>query len=273
MLKIDCEKTSQEIVRFIKSYINQAGFKKLIISLSGGLDSSTVTYLAVRALGKNNVLIVLLPHGDLHPESLDDAQLVIHKSRIPANNIIKIDIKKTVDQIASIDKNMDKIRKGNIMARVRMVYLFDSAKKYKALVCGAENKSEYLLGYFTRFGDQASDIDPIRHLYKTQVCQLAKYLRVPQKIINKKPTAGLWPNQTDEDELGFSYEEADKVLYLYFDKKLSEKEIVKYGIKVKTVEKVSSWVKKNEFKHNVPIALNNVRKSLPPSKKDLARNI
>jgi len=255
MLSINYQKTTKEIIKFIKASVAKTGLKKLIIGLSGGVDSSTITYLATNALGKNNILMALLPYGNLNTESVSDAQLVIDRLSIPAKNIFKIDIKKTVDQIASFENKMDKIRKGNIIARVRMIYLFDLAKKHRALVCGTENRTEYLLGYYTRFGDEASDIEPIKHLYKTQVWQLAKYLGIPEKIINKKPTAGLWSGQTDEDELGFSYKEADKVLHLYFDKKLSRKEIINRGIEVKTVKKVLSWLKKNKFKHSVPYSL------------------
>ncbi|MBI2190192.1 MAG: NAD(+) synthase, partial [Candidatus Levybacteria bacterium] len=133
-----------------------------------------------------------------------------------------LSIKSIVDKLAKtlgVQPLKDSIRLGNIMARVRMILLYDLAKKHQALVCGTENRSEYHLGYFTRFGDEASDFEPIRHLYKTQVYQLASYLGVPKTVIDKKPTAGLWAEQTDEGEFGFSYKEADPVLYLYFDKK------------------------------------------------------
>jgi len=132
---------------------------------------------------------------------------------------------------------------------MRMILLFDLAKKYKALVLGTENKTEHLLGYFTRFGDSASDIEPIRHLYKTQVRKLAKYLKIPEKIIKKTPTAGLWQGQTDEREFGFSYGEADQILLLYLDQKKNVEEIVNKGIKLEQVEKVVKRLKANEFKH------------------------
>ena len=142
---------------------------------------------------------------------------------------------------------------GNIMARARMIVLFDIAKKHNALVCGTENKSEHLLGYYTRFGDEASDIEPIRHLYKTQIYKLAKYLNVPQEIIEAQPSAGLWKRQTDEGQFGFSYEEGDQVLHLYYDKNLSLKELKKYGFK--NTEKIISFSKMNEYKHKVPYSI------------------
>ena len=147
----------------------------------------------------------------------------------------------------------DSIRKGNIMARARMIALFDFAKKLDALVCGTENKSEYHLGYFTRFGDEASDIEPLRNLYKTQVYELAKYLKIPQPVIEKEPSANLWENQTDESELGFSYKEADTVLYLYFDKKMKAEEIKKLGFV--NVEKIIEFANKNAYKHHVPYSI------------------
>lgn len=170
--------------------------------------------------------------------------------------------------------NLNKIRLGNIIARVRMIILFDLAKKHSALVCGTENKSERLLGYFTRFGDAASDIEPIAHLYKTQVYQLAEYLKLPQKIIDVKPTAGLWKNQTDEGEFGFTYEEADQVLHLYFNKKISSspvilsderseeskdliKRIKKHGFK--NVEKIIKRFLENKFKQEVPYSVFTLR--------------
>jgi NAD+ synthase len=139
------------------------------------------------------------------------------------------------------------------MARVRMILLYDLAKKHNALVCGTENKSEYLLGYFTRFGDAASDFEPIQHLYKTQVYQLASSLGVPKNIIKKTPTAGLWHGQTDEGEFGFSYKEADEVLFYYYDKKLKLEEIKNKGFK--NAEKIIKFSLKNSYKHHAPYTL------------------
>lgn len=255
MLEIDCQKTSRRIIDFIKKTVQEAGFEKVIVALSGGVDSSTTTTLAVRALGENNVLVALLPYGDLNREGTKDVKLVLKKLKISAKNIFQIDIKKAVDQIISVDKKMGKIRRGNIMARVRMIYLYDLAKKHRSLVCGTENKTEHLLGYFTRFGDEASDLEPIKGLYKTQLVKLAKYLNLPERIINKKPSAGLWGGQTDEGEFGFSYQQADQILHLHTDKKLKKEEIIKQGFDRETVEKVLNWAKKNQFKHKTPKVL------------------
>ncbi len=131
-----------------------------------------------------------------------------------------------------------------------MMILFDEAKKNHALVCGTENKTENMLGYFTRFGDAASDIEPISHLYKTHVRELSKFLNIPREIINKEPSAGLWMGQTDENEFGFSYEEADQVLYLYFEKKYSFNKIK--SLRFFNCEKIISLAEKNSFKHKTP---------------------
>lgn len=258
------QKISQGIIKFLQKKVKAAGFKKVIVPLSGGLDSSTVVFLAVRALGPENVFIAKFPYRGL--EQNQDADLVLSQLKIPkpptGGNVFEIEISEIVEEFLSKipgikrlkfrESSLEKIRLGNLMARIRMILLFDLAKKEKALVCGTENKSEYLLGYFTRFGDSASDLEPIRYLYKTQVVRLAHYLGVPEKIIKKPPTAGLWQGQTDEKELGFSYQEADPILYYYADKNYTWEQIVEMGYKKKLVEKVKNQVEKNQFKHEIP---------------------
>lgn len=251
-LSINSSATVKDLNRFIKNSVHKAGFSKVIVGLSGGIDSSVVCLLAVQSVGVENVIAAIFPCGDLDQEGESHAQLLIERLKIPAQNIIKIDIKPIADSIYDVDQNMDRLRRGNIIARVRMLLLFDQARKYKALVMGTENKTEYLLGYFTRFGDEASDIEPIRRLYKTQVRFLAKHIGVPEQIIQKPPAAGLWENQTDEGEFGFSYKDADNILHLYVDFRKKQEEIEKMGFKKETVEKVISRLEANEFKHKLP---------------------
>lgn len=249
LLYINPEKETKKIVDFLKNTFKGQKIQNAVIGISGGIDSMVSYYVLKKALPAKHIFPIHLPYED-------------HSSLI-TKDIPYISIKKSVDEIRkTLQKSEDtsrlggtvssliKIRLGNIMARVRMIILFDLAKKHKALVCGTENKSEHLLGYFTRFGDAASDIEPISHLYKTQVIQLAKYLDVPQKIINQKPTAGLWQGQTDEKEFGFTYEEADIVLSLYFDQKISIDKIVKMGYP--NSKKVIDLAKKNSFKLQTP---------------------
>lgn len=253
MPPFDPIKRKDELVGFIKTSFANAGFSKGVIALSGGVDSATSCALAVHALGAANVFPLLLPHGNLNPQGVVDAQEVIRTFNIPKDNAITVDIQPLVDPVLQLDPQMDNIRKGNIMARMRMIVLFDQAKKQNALVVGTENKSEHLLGYFTRFGDEASDIEPLRNLYKTQVLELAKHLRVPEQILVKPPTAGLWEGQTDEGELGFSYKDADEILYQLYDLKKTTEEIAISGLDKAVIEKVQSRALQNIFKHHLPI--------------------
>lgn len=238
------------LVQFLKRSFAAAGFERAVIAMSGGVDSSTSASLAVRALGTNNVYPLLLPYGNLTP--VDDAEEVVTTLGIPPSNVSHIDIQPVVDAIVSLDPTMDSIRRGNVMARVRMIIIFDTAKKRRALVVGTENKTEHLLGYFTRFGDEASDIEPLRGLYKTQVYALARSVGIPEKILTKAPSAGLWQGQTDEGEFGFTYKEADEILALVVDHRASIDAVVAKGYDRATVENVVGRMKQNEYKHQIP---------------------
>lgn len=192
-------------INFIRKIFRREKVKQAVIAVSGGIDSSLALVLTVKALEAKNVFSLQLPYGEQSTESSD---LILDFVKLPKVNRQKINIQPAVDAF----KIHDKIRLGNVMARVRMIYAYDLAKQLNALVVGTENKSEKLLGYYTRFGDEASDIEPIVHLYKTVVFKLARDLSLPEAIINQLPTAGLWPGQTDEQELGFSYTLADEAL-------------------------------------------------------------
>lgn len=201
-------KEADKIIKFIKEVFKQQGFGKAIVAVSGGVDSATSLMLAVKALGAANVYTIQLPYKK--HQSLELSNLVIETAKIPQNQRIIISIGRAVDKLAvKLNAKKDKIRLGNIMVRARMICVFDQAKKLKALVVGTANKSEKILGYFTRFGDEASDLEPISHLYKTEVIVLAKQLGVPEAVTRAVPTAGLWSGQTDEAELGLTYTEID----------------------------------------------------------------
>lgn len=243
----------ETLVRFLKTSFARAGFEHAVVAMSGGVDSSVSAALVARALGAKNVYPLLLPYADI--SSTDDAKLVIAHVGIPKSNVIQINIAPFVDPMIALDPTMDRLRRGNIMARVRMILLYDYAKTRNALAVGTENKTEYLLGYFTRFGDEASDIEPLRNLYKTEVWELAGKLGLPDRIITKVPTAGLWEGQTDEGEFGFTYKEADAILGMIVDKKQSIDEVVLKGYDRATVEKVVKRMKENNFKHHLPIIL------------------
>lgn len=250
-MSFDLKKTSEALVSFLKTTFTKAEFSRGVIGLSGGVDSATSCALAVRAIGAENVYPVLLPHGGLSTQGVIDAMGVIEFLKIPLMHVVRVDIKPAVDAIVNKEP-VDDVRRGNVMARVRMIYLFDQAKKRGALVVGTENKSEHYLGYYTRFGDEASDIEPLRNLYKTQVYELARYLGVPEAVLVKPPTAGLWAGQTDEGELGFSYGAADKVLTGLIDEGKAEEELVNSGFDRNLVMAVVARVRKNEFKHELP---------------------
>lgn len=261
MDKLNIKNIAQEaksISQFIKKTISSRGFRKAIIATSGGIDSATSLFLTSRALGAENVYSLMLPYGNLHSHGVQDARLAVTAANIPSRNVETVDIQEMVDTFKKQlqlknGKTLDAIRIGNIMARCRMIILYDRAKKHTGLVVGTENKSEHYLSYFTRFGDEASDIEPIKHLYKTQVYQMAKYLNVPDSIVTKAPTAGLWPGQTDEGQFGFTYALADQILHGLYDKKYSVVQLTKQGFKKKDIEKIKTWVETNWFKHELPI--------------------
>ena len=253
MKPINPKETLNSLTVFIKKTCTDAGFSKVVIGLSGGVDSATSFLLAVRALGPTNIFPVLMPYGALSTQSTIDAMTLIEKSGVPIGNITRIDIKPASDALISAGGAVfENVRKGNIMARVRMTVLFDQAKRRQALVLGTENKSEHLLGYFTRFGDEASDIEPLFGLYKTQVYELAKELGLTDTILNKPPSAELWFDQTDERELGFTYKDADEILSLLYDENKTVDKVVAAGFDKILVEKVKNRVDQNAFKHKLP---------------------
>jgi len=242
MNMIDPKKTAARLIQCIKSACAREEYTDAAIGLSGGVDSATSCALTVKALGASHVYPILLPCGSLNDQSTRDARLVINWLKIPNDHVRVINIQPMVDvTVNSIDHRMDEGRRGNIMARMRMVVLYDIRKALPSLVVGTENKTEHVLGYYTEFGDEASDIEPLVSLYKTQVFELAKFLRVPKRILQTPPSAGLWKGQTDEREFGFSYQEADKVL------QTGGKE---YDPALLT--KIQWWIKKGAFKDRLP---------------------
>lgn len=239
------------LTEFIKIETERFGIKKCVIGLSGGIDSTVAAYLAVQALGKNNVKGLLLPYKSSSRESISDADVIARKLQIHTK---LINITDAVDSL--IDKNIDnidKVRKGNIIARMRMIALYDFSNEVGGLVIGTGNKTEILLGYSTLYGDSASAINPLGDLYKTQVWQLAKLLKAPQSIIKKKPSADLWIGQTDEKELGFSYAEVDRLLFYMVDCRYYDSELEQLGFKPEFIKRVRTIIRKNQFKRVPPI--------------------
>ncbi len=247
-----------KIVSFFNDVFVKNGKQQAVIAVSGGIDSSLALTFLAQSLPNKGVFPVFLPYGE---QDMKDAEEICTFNDIPKENLKKIDIKPMVDSIVKELKipESDKKRRGNVMARVRMIAVYDLAKSLDALVCGTENRTEKYLGYYTRFGDEASDIEPIQHLYKTQVRQLAQHFQLPSSIQTKVPTAGLWEGQTDEAEYGFTYEQADLVLEQYFDLHKRESEMDIPGVDKATIDKVIDYVEKNWFKHLVPYKLDDSR--------------
>ena len=236
-----------EIFNFLKTTFSKAAVKKVVLAVSGGIDSAVSLTLATRSLGAENIFPILLPYD---AQTTKDSQLICEFNHIPKPNLIVIDISKMVDLICSQLHIKDRLRRGNIMARVRMITIYDFAKQKNALVVGTENKSEKYLGYYTRFGDEASDVEPLQHLYKTEVYQLAEYLQLPEIFLTKSPSAGLWEEQTDEQELGFTYANADQIIAEYLGEKSKDPKIDE-----QVRNKVLSRIQSQSFKLAVPYHL------------------
>jgi NAD+ synthase len=248
-LTINTDVARQILTNFIRSEVHRVGFTRAVINLSGGLDSALSCALAAEALGPENVVALRLPYRTSSKDSLEHAQLVVDKFHVHCETI---DITEMVEPLIERDTEMSKTRKGNIMARARMIVLYDQSEVFKSLPIGTSNKTEILLGYSTMWGDMASAINPIGDLYKTQVRQLSRAVGIPEPIVAKPPSADLWIGQTDESELGFTYEEVDKLLYLIVDQRYSIQDCIEEGFDAKFVNAVLNRVRRNQFKRMMP---------------------
>lgn len=248
-MKINPAFVTRVLCAFIREEIHRFGYKKGIIGLSGGLDSSVCAFLACRALGPDNVITLILPYKNTFSQDVKDARLVARHLGISYR---VIDIAPMVDAYFSRYPTKNKVQVGNKMARERMSILYDFSVRERALLLGTSNKTELLLGYGTIHGDMACAINPLGDLYKTQIRELAEYLGVPARIRAKIPTAGLWPGQTDEGELGLRYAEIDSILFELVDRRQSPRAIIAAGFPKAAVEKIVSLIRNSEFKRKMP---------------------
>jgi NAD+ synthase len=259
-LAIDTGVARRIAIDFIRGQLRQAGFERLVLGLSGGIDSAVVAYLASEAIGAARLLCLLMPYRTSSPASLADAQGVV--SRLGCASRV-VDISAPVDAyfggpdgspgaLGAEGAEASGLRRGNLMARLRMAVLYDHSVTWGGLVVGTGNKTEALIGYTTVFGDNACALNPIGDLYKSQVRQLAQALGVPEAIITKAPSADLWPGQTDESEVGFGYAEIDRLLYWMVDRRRTHQELEAMGFAAAFVARVERMVAGSEFKRQVP---------------------
>ncbi|MAS32398.1 MAG: NAD(+) synthetase [Anaerolineaceae bacterium] len=248
-LEIDTDLTNRILTGFIKDQIEKVGMKRAVLALSGGIDSALSAYLSAQALGPENVLVVRMPYRTSSEASLSDADAVIEDLGLPS---LTVEITPMVDPLIERFPDMSNVRKGNIMARQRMIILYDQSVDWGGLAMGTSNKTEFLLGYSTIYGDSGVALQPIADLYKAQVRQLSRALGVPNSILDKPPSADLWEGQTDEQELGFTYDDVDQVLFLLVDERYTVDEVVDEGFERSFVEKVWRRVKSNHYKRTMP---------------------
>ncbi len=248
-LTINTDLARQILVEFLRTEIQRAGFSHGVIGLSGGVDSALACYLAAEALGPENVLAVRMPYKTSAPESYEHAELVVRATGVQEKTL---PVTPMADALFELVPDAGSIRRGNVFARLRMILLYDQSAEFQGLVVGTGNKTEILLGYTTLYGDSACALNPLGDLYKTQIRQLARAVGVPEVILAKPPSADLWAGQTDEGELGFTYEQVDRLLLLLVDGRYSPQACVEAGFSPKLVEQVIERIRRNQYKRLPP---------------------
>ncbi len=247
---IDSELVERLLVRFLRDAVASASLERGVLGLSGGIDSAVAAALAARALGPDKVLAVAMPYRQSSADSISDARLVAEQLRI---RLDVSDITPQIDAYFAAHPDATPLRRGNKMARERMSILFDRSAAFRALVIGTSNKTELLLGYGTLFGDMASAINPIGDLYKTQIFELARHLGLPRSVLEKAPSADLWAGQTDEQEMGFTYADVDRLLGDLVERRCNEDELRVAGHDPVLVKRVRAMIAHSQFKRRMPL--------------------
>ena len=255
LLEIDFSEVEKRTCRFIKEYVKNAGAKGIVLGLSGGIDSGTIAALSSLAIGADNILGLMLPEEEnFSQKDIDDAQTVADLFKIKTQLCDMSQVLRCFYKGIPVFDLNDKLCKGNVKARTRMIYLYYYANKQNKIVCGSSDKSETMMGYFTKWGDAAADIAPVMDLYKTQVRKLAIHLGIPRELALKLSTPALWPNQTAENELGIRYETLDLILY-GLERFMTTNEIAEQlDIQKAIVEAIKSRWLANEHKRRMPLA-------------------
>ena len=249
-LHLNYELVESILIAFIRNEIRKFGFSSVVLGLSGGIDSAVVCELAARALGPEHVLGLMMPYRTSSDESLDHARLMVERLGIASELMPVSDV---VDAFFTGIEDASRLRRGNVMARSRMLYLYDVSARDGRLVLGTSNKTELLLGYGTIFGDMASAINPVGDLYKTQLQGLARHLGIPAPLVDKPPSADLWEGQSDEEDLGFSYESVDQLLSMMLEERMDRDSIIATGVEPAFYDRVRRMVVRNQYKRMMPV--------------------
>ncbi len=258
-LDIQPELVTRMLVSFLREEVAVAGMHRAVVGLSGGIDSAVSAGLAAQAFGPEEVLCVLMPHAQSNPDSEAHARLVAEAFGVETR---KVDITAMADGYLDAEDVADATRRGNVMARCRMIVLYDLSVEWHGLVIGTSNKTEMLLGYSTQWGDSAHAVNPLGDLYKHQVVQLAEHLGCPREVIEKPPSADLFEGQTDEADLGFSYAQADELLLRMVDQRHGREELLEAGYPEELVQSVAARVVRNQYKRLPPVVAKLSRRTI-----------
>lgn len=257
-LRLDPELSHRLLLRFIRDEVRGPGFERVVLGLSGGVDSALSMRLAADALGPDNVTALFLPHEISDPQSREDAELAADHAGVELETVDITEASRELADACGLDtaaeSDAEKNRYGNIMARMRMIALYDHSAARGELVLGTSNKSEILLGYTTHYGDNASALNPLADLYKMQVWQIADHLGLPERVIDKAPSADLWQDQTDESELGFGYLEADRIMVRLIEGGQAPEEVAAEGFDEELVEEIRRRIRTFQFKRLPPVS-------------------